>query len=144
VYFDHLKRILRSEEKNKETKEFSMPAPVQDLVSGLYFLRTLNFNRLLEGDMIHIPAFFDNEFYDFKVRYLGKVEVKTKFGTIKAIELSPVMPANKLFKGENPIRLWLSDDLNKIPVKVQANIFLGALELELKKFRGLKNDLIFN
>lgn len=143
VYFDHMKKTVRSEEKNQETKEFKIPDNVQDLISGYYFLRTINFNKLREGDTIRLAAFFDDEFYDFKVKYRGKGEVKTKFGTIKAIQITPVMPPNQLFKDENSIRVWISDDLNKIPIKVEADMFVGAIELDLKKFKGLKHDLNF-
>ncbi len=143
VFFDHMKKTVRSEEKNQETKEFSIPSNVQDLISGYYYLRTLDFNKFHEGDTIAVKAFFDDEFYDFKVRYRGKGEVKTKFGKIKCIQVTPVMPPNKLFSGDNPIRVWISDDKNKIPVKVEADIFMGAIELELKKHRGLKNEIRF-
>lgn len=143
VFFDHLKRTVRSEEKNQETKEFSIPNNVQDLISGYYFLRTLNFNKFSDGDTIAVKAFFDDEFYDFKVRFRGREEVKTRFGKIKCIRVTPVMPPNQLFKDENSISVYISDDKNKIPIKVEADFFLGAIVLELKKHKGLKNDIHF-
>lgn len=143
VFFDHIKKTVRSEEKNQETKEFTIPANVQDLISGYYYLRTLDFNKFQEGDTIALHAFFDDEFYNFRVRYRGRGEVKTKFGKIKCIKITPVMPENQLFKGENSIRVWISDDDNKIPVKVEADIFIGAIELELKRHKGLKNEIRF-
>ncbi len=143
VFFDHLKKTVRSEEKNQETKEFTIPPNVQDLVSGYYYLRTMDFSKFHEGDTIKVNAFFDDEFYNFKVRYRGRGEVKTKFGKIKAIRITPVMPENQLFKGENAIQVWISDDENKIPVKVEADFFLGILELELKRHKGLKNPIHF-
>jgi hypothetical protein len=51
------------------------------------------------------------------------------------------MPDNKLFDGENSITCWLSDDANKIPVKIQAKMFIGHTGLELEAFRGLRNQL---
>jgi hypothetical protein len=143
VYFDHQNKIVRSKEKNQTLKEFTIPEHVQDLASGFYYLRTINFSKLQTGSIITIPAFFDKKFYDFKVRYIGKGEVKTKFGKIKAIQLTPIMPANQLFTDENAIKIWISDDLNKIPVKVEADMFVGGIELELKNFKGLKHPLNF-
>ena len=143
VYFNHQNKTIWSEEKSKPRKEFTITDQVQDLISGLYFLRTIDFNKLHKGSIIEIPVFFDDEFYEFKVRYLGKEEVKTKYGKIKSIQLTPLMPANQLFKDENAIRMWISDDLNKIPVKVEADLFVGSIELELKNFQGLKHTLNF-
>lgn len=141
VYFDHTNKIVRTEEKEQQAREFNIPDHVQDLISGFYYLRTIDFNQLHPGEIIAIPAFFDKTFYEFKVRYCGKGKVVTKFGKIEAIQLTPIMPANGLFKNENAIKLWISDDLNKIPVKVEADMFIGSIELELKKFKGLKHAL---
>jgi hypothetical protein len=53
------------------------------------------------------------------------------------------MPPNQLFKDENSISVYISDDKNKIPIKVEADFFLGAIVLELKKHKGLKNNIYF-
>jgi hypothetical protein len=143
VYFDHSNKRVSAEEKKKQRKEFTIPDQVQDLISSLYFLRTIDFTKLHIGDTLEIPVFFDDTFYAFKIRYLGKGEAKTKYGKIKAIQLTPLIPANELFKDENAIRMWISDDLSKIPVKVEAELFIGAIELELKSFQGLKHPLHF-
>ncbi|QHT66592.1 DUF3108 domain-containing protein [Rhodocytophaga rosea] len=145
VFFDHIRKTVRSEEKNQETKEFTIPSNVQDLVSGYYYLRTLDFNKYREGDTIAVSAFFDDEFYNFKVKFRGRGEVKTKFGKIKCLKITPIMPDNQLFKDENAIRIWISDDENKIPIKVESEFsFLpGVIEVELKRHKGLKNDIHF-
>jgi SHS2 domain-containing protein len=143
VFFNHEARTIRSEEVNQETKEFELRRNVQDLVSGYFFLRTIDFNQLRLGDIVQVDAFFDDDFYDFKVRYRGKGEVETNWGKIRCLLLNPVMPANQLFKGENSIRVWVSDDENKIPVKVEADMFVGAVELDLKKHNNLRHPLKF-
>lgn len=144
VFFNHEAGKIRSEEVNNETKEFELPRNVQDLVSGYFYLRTIDFNQLKPGDLVEVDAFFDDDFYDFKVRYRGKGEVDTKFGKIRCLLLNPVMPANKLFKGDNSIRVWVSDDENKIPIKVEADMFVGAVELDLKKHKNLKHPPKFH
>ena len=139
VFFDQRQHTVKSEEKN-EVKEFKTPNNVQDIVSGYYFLRTVNFNKLHEGDTIKVHSFFDDELYDFKVRYRGRGEVDTKFGKIKAIQITPVMPPNQLFDGDSSIRVWISDDANKIPVKIEADMFVGKIEMDLKRHKGLKTE----
>ncbi len=68
------------------------------------------------------------------------MSIKTKFGKIRVIKLNPVMPNNKLFKGDDSVRIWVSDDDNKVPVKVEVDLWIGALEMDLKSFKGLRND----
>ena len=43
------------------------------------------------------------------------------------------MPENKLFGGDDPIRLFLSDDKNKIPLKVHASMFVGSVQVDILK-----------
>jgi hypothetical protein len=117
-----------------------IPHRFQDLISGYYYLRTIDFNQLRPNDVVAVDAFFDDEYYDFKVRYRGKGEVDTKWGKLRCILLNPIMPANQLFKGENSIKVWLSDDQNKMPVKVEAEMFVGAVELDLKKYKNVRHE----
>ena len=54
------------------------------------------------------------------------------------------MPSNGLFDGENAIKLWLSDDRNRVALKIQAEMFVGAVEIDLKHYQGLRNPMCFN
>jgi len=140
VMFDHYKDLAVVEDK-KETNTFKVPDNVQDIVSGVYYLRTLNYDKRKIGEVIKIQGFFDDEIFDFTVTYKGKETVETKAGDIKAIKLVPKMPKNKLFDGEDAVTIYLSDDQNKIPVLIQAEMFVGAVKINLNKYKGLKNRL---
>ncbi|MTI21056.1 DUF3108 domain-containing protein [Fulvivirga sp. RKSG066] len=129
VTYDNKKETWRPAEK------FKVPNNVQDMVSGYYYLRTLNFDTLQVGDIIKVDAFFDDEIYDFNIRYVGKDVLKTKLGKINSLILSPIMPENSLFDGENSIKVWISDDLNKVPLKIKAEMFVGAVEIEIMEYR---------
>jgi len=136
--------VFKLDKQTKELKEtlyYAIPNNAQDIVSGYYYLRTLDFNIIPRGKVIKVDAFFDEEVYDFQVKYLGKDVVKTKFGKFNAIVLSPVMPKNKIFRGKNPIKVWLSDDRNKIPIKVKAAMFVGAVEIDIIDYENVKHPL---
>ncbi len=140
INFDQLERraLLNKLDKHtselKEVEEFEVPKNVQDMVSGYYFLRTLDFTRLKKGQVIKVDAFFDGETYNFKIRFLGREEVKTKIGNKTAVVLQPIMPENKVFSGEDPITVWISDDEHKIPLRIRANMFIGGVEVDIKEY----------
>ncbi|MFN3404197.1 MAG: DUF3108 domain-containing protein [Cytophagaceae bacterium] len=145
--YDYQGKVVNVERETKDQKKaekYEISDHVQDIVSGYYYLRLIDYDRLKVDDTITIDAFFEDKMYDFSVRYLGKSKVSTKFGNIQAIKLSPVMPDNELFKGGNSIRMYLSDDKNRIPLKVEAEMFVGAVEVDLKKYQGLKYPLNFS
>ena len=147
VDFDHQSRqavttILDKQTKEpRETMKAVVPDNVQDMVSGYYFLRTLDFSKIEKGTVIQLDAFFDEEQYDFNVRYLGKESLRTKLGKFNTIVLQPIMPDNKLFAGKDAIRVWLSDDSNKIPLKIKAKLVVGAVEIDIKRISGARNGV---
>jgi hypothetical protein len=51
------------------------------------------------------------------------------------------MEKDKLFEEDNTLKIWLSDDLNKVPLKFQAKIYVGYLSVELKKAENLKHPM---
>ncbi|MDX1628774.1 MAG: DUF3108 domain-containing protein, partial [Fulvivirga sp.] len=128
--FDNKKQAWRPVER------FDVPANVQDMVSGYYYLRTFDFNKIKIGDIIKIDAFFDDTIYDFKIRYQGKDVVKTKIGDINALVLAPIMPENSLFEGEDAIKVWISNDRNKVPLKIKAEMFVGAVEIDIVSYKS--------
>jgi len=56
-------------------------------------------------------------------------------GHYDALVMSPVMPDNKMFDGENSIKVWLSDDQYKIPLKIKAKMFVGAVEVDIIEYQ---------
>ena len=53
------------------------------------------------------------------------------------------MEKNGLFEDGNSIRFWLSDDKNKIPVRIEADMFVGKVAVDLKDYKGLKYPIEF-
>ncbi|GAB3991056.1 DUF3108 domain-containing protein [Spirosoma daeguense] len=142
VTFNHETNTAKSEEKT-EKDIFKVPDNVHDLISGYYFLRTIDLERLNSGQVIEVPAFYDEKVYNMKIRYRGKTTIKTKHGKINVFKLNPVLPPNKLFKEEESIRIFVSDDPNKVPVKVEVDLWVGSMVMDLKHNSGLKHPLRF-
>jgi hypothetical protein len=127
-------------DRGAEEFHFKVPNPVEDVVSGFYAIRRIDFEKMKKGDTLIFNTFVDKENYKFKIRYMGKGMVSTDAGKFKAIKLVPIMPPNKLFKGEESLKFWISDDKNKIPLLAEAHLFVGSVKLELNTFKGLKHS----
>jgi hypothetical protein len=140
ITFNHATNTVKAEERT-ERDVFHVPDNVHDLISGYYFLRTIDFTHLANGQVLEVPAFYDDMVYNMKVRYRGRQVLKTKQGKINVIRLHPVLPSNKLFKEEESIRIFVSDDINKIPVKVEVDLWVGSMVMDLRQNSGLKQDL---
>lgn len=144
VNFDHLRDLAEVHEQKKDREKrttVKILNNAQDMVSGFYFLRTLNYERLKPGDVLKVPGFLEGDSYVLEVTFRGREITETKAGAIRTIKLTPKMPANKLFRGENAISVYLSDDKNKIPVLFQAELFVGSIKVDMYKAEGLKSRL---
>ncbi len=146
VEFDHYKdsAIVSRIDKDRPIEYFKTPRQPQDLISGYYYIRTLDYTKIPEGQIITLDAFYDKKTYDFKIKFLGREVVKTKLGHINALVFAPIMPKNDLFEeGNETIKVWLSDDTNKIPIKIWAKMFVGGVEIDLTEVDNLRNPLSF-
>ena len=148
VKFDHQTEMIEVKVINQKTGEFKDPEyyyhpeqVVYDMFGGMLYFRTIDFDKLSEGDTLKLDAFFEDTFYNFNTIYVGKEEIKTKVGKFRSLVLMPVMPDNDLFRGENAIKFWISDDKNKIPLKVEAEMFIGSAGVEIISFSGLRNPV---
>ena len=141
--FNHAANTVKAEERT-EKDLFNVPDNVHDVVSGYFFLRTVDFAKLAVGTVIEMPAFYDDAVYNVKVRYRGKEVVRTKFGKINTIKISPVLATNGFFKGEDAVLVWVSDDLNKIPLKIEVELAIGSIAMDIKSYSGLKQPLKIN
>jgi hypothetical protein len=125
----------------KEPQYYDAPRNVRDMIGGFLYLRTLDLSRTKPGDTLVIKGFFEDTFYSLPVIYRGKDVVKTKAGKFRAIKIVPVMPKNKVFDGENSVTAWFSDDRNRIPLKISAEMFIGSAGVELTSYSGLRNPV---
>jgi len=132
--------------KRKTEKYYKTTVGVQDMISSMYYIRNLDLSNLKINQELSINLFYDQVLNNFKLRYLGKEIINTKFGKIKTLKFKPFVETGRVFKGENSVTVWVSDDENKIPIKIKADLVVGSLKAELESFKGLKNafPIIFN
>lgn len=141
--FDHTRNLVKKEEKEK-VEVFNVPKYVQDVVSGYYYLRTVDFSGIGTGKTVKAPMFFDDELYNMSVKYVGDDYVKTRFGKIKVLKLNPVLPPNKLFQGEDAIRIFVSDDANRVPIRLEIDFSFGTISMEMVDFRNVRNQFVWS
>ncbi len=148
LYFDQDNDTIRRDYKKKNDKVnniryYPTVTKVHDMVSAYYYLRNIDFSKYSDGDKVAISAFIEDELYNVNIIYKGKEVVKTSLGKINAIKLVPEVPDNSLFEGKESIRFWVSDDKNHLPLKVEADMFVGAVEMDIVSKKGLKYPLNF-
>jgi hypothetical protein len=142
IDFDHeAGTALVHDKKHKTKATLKIEPSTQDMVSAFYHLRnTVDTKTLTVGDEFLLPMFFDKENYDFKLKFLGREVVETKFGDVAALKFRPYVQSGRVFKEEESLTVWISDDDNKIPLRMKAKLAVGSLTADLDAFKGLSHS----
>jgi hypothetical protein len=120
-----------------------VPEKTLDLASTFYYLRRIDYSRVKDGDVIFVNMYFADEIFPFQLRYRGKEALKTKFGKINCLKICPVVEAGRMFKTQDGLTIWFTDDGNFLPVLVRMDIrIVGSVILKLVKYENIVNQSI--
>jgi hypothetical protein len=132
--YDHDNKKLR----NKQG-ELAIPQYTQDIASAIYYLRNLDYATATVGKQIPVDVYLDNKVYNLNITYKGKETIKTDLGKIRCIKIKPKLVVDRVFKNTDGMTVWVSDDANHIPVRIETEIQVGSLKVDLIQHQGLKN-----
>jgi len=118
---------------------FKVPPCVQDVISAVYYARNIDFNKYKPEDKVPFTMFLDNQVYNLYIKYLGKERINTKYGTFNAIKFKPLLLKGTLFEGGEKMTVWVSDDLNHIPLRIETPIIVGTVKVDMMGYSNLRN-----
>jgi hypothetical protein len=120
-------------------QKYDVPTGVQDMVSAFYAARNLDLSNAKPGDEFTLPCFVDKELWPLKIRYTGKEVIKTDIGKYRALKFQPIVQKGRVFKKDEDLTVWISDDLNHIPLRAKANILIGSVKMDVTNAKNLAN-----
>ena len=142
IIFDHYNNTAKDLDQ-KKTRTYNVPDNVQDLLSSFYYARCVDTRNIAKGDVIPIDMFLDHEHYSFQLKYLGKEDMKSEWGKIRCKKFIPLVQEGRVFAEEEGLTLWVTDDANKIPIRLEAELAVGSIKMDLIEFRNNRHALEF-
>lgn len=141
--FDKNNTIAYSFTENSDQKfkidTLALPECTFDMLSAVYYVRNINYSQLSINDTVPVKMIIDNEVHRLYIRYLGKESIEDKSGRIfDCIKFSALLVEGTIFKGGEDMFVWVTEDKNKIPIKVTANILVGSIKTYFNKAENLK------
>jgi hypothetical protein len=115
-----------------------VPDNILDMVSSLFYIRRIDFTDFKIGDIVYVDTYFSDDLFPFYIIFKGREEIKTDAGTFNCIKFLPIVEPGRIFKENDDMLIWLSDDDNKIPVKISFDMVVGSFKCELESFKNLK------
>jgi hypothetical protein len=125
LVFDHAGRTVVRTLNNDPPQTFTIPDPVQDALSSLFYLRTMEDFTI--GKIHVIPVHDSDKNWSVEVQTLGREKVKTPAGKFNAIKVKTFPKYEGVFMNKGEIFIWLTDDSRKIPVLMKSTLSIGSI-----------------
>jgi hypothetical protein len=134
--FDQLENIATT-----KAGKYSIPPYVHDVVSAMFYVRTLDYSKRRAGEKIYLQNFFKDTTYQLAVKFLGFQQISVDAGKFNCVLVEPMIMEGGLFKSDGRIIIWMTNDERKIPVKVSTKVVIGSIDAELREYSGVNGPI---
>jgi hypothetical protein len=131
TFYQHKNKVATGKVK------MDVPANVQDMLSAFYYARTIDFSNAKIDQVFEMSCVVDGETWPLKIKYKGEEEVKIRKGKFKCLKFAPVLQEGRIWKNEEDLSVWITNDKNKIPLLAKTKILVGSIKMELSDYEGL-------
>ncbi len=118
---------------------FTIGKCTQDVLSAIFYARNIDYAKYKPGAQIPFKMFLDDKVYNLSIKYLGREKVETRWGSFNAFKISPALIAGTIFKGGDQMTVWIGEDGNRLPVRIESPIVVGSVKVDLVDATGLRN-----
>lgn len=122
-------------------QKFDVPSGIQDMVSAFYSARNLDLSNAQPGDLFTLNCFMDKEIWPLKIKFIGKEVISTDIGKCRCLRFRPIVQQGRVFKKEEDLNVWISDDQNHVVMRAQADIIIGSVKMDITAAKNLANPL---
>ncbi|MDY3318901.1 DUF3108 domain-containing protein [Riemerella anatipestifer] len=144
--FNHSNQTLILTDKktpSNGSKTLKSVKGIQDMLSAFYYLRSRDNSALKVGTSIKMNVWIDDEMFPFQLRIVGVETKRTKFGKVECLKIIPSVMSGRVFKDQEGVTMWVTNDTNHIPVELKAELAVGSLKASLDDYKNVKYNINF-
>lgn len=113
-----------------------------DVVSAIYAARNFNYTNIQKGKIFPVNAIFDKEIYHIGYKFLGEERKHIKdLGRINCLKFQVDLVVGDVFAGDQKLYVWVTNDMNHIPVFIESPIIVGSVKARVVHWKGLRNKV---
>mgnify|MGYP003652998526 CR=1 FL=1 len=142
-YYDYVEKKpvytfnVKENKVNTKKGEYKIFDNFQDMLSAFYYARGVSKDEMLKDSVIRLNIFMDEEEYEMGIKYVGNETIETKLGTIDCMVFIPTLQEGRIFKDEESMKIWISDDSNRALVKVETKVLVGTIKVVLNSVKNV-------
>lgn len=122
------------------TESLSIPAGTQDILSCLYYTRTVL--APTPGVSLKMNVYHDKKNRPVEVRVEGLEMLQGSWGKAETVKVRVIMPFHGLFMNKGDIHVWVTNDVRRTPVRMKAKVVLGSIVADLVE--GFSENAVSN
>ena len=110
-----------------------------DLPALFFCARNMDFDVVEPGKKYPMTFAIDDDIYTVYFIMHGREKIRVKgIGTVNTIRFAAKLLEGEVFKGEEDMTIWVTDDRNRVPVLFEAPLIVGVATGRLTGYEGLK------
>ena len=112
----------------------ALQGPTQDIVSAVYFLRTLD---LKPGNSFDLSISDSGRVYQVPARVVAeKKKMKSVLGKVSVVRLDvELFGEGRPVEGKGKMAIWITNDDRRVPIKARLSHEMGQLDITLKSIQ---------
>ncbi|MCG2793046.1 MAG: DUF3108 domain-containing protein [Weeksellaceae bacterium] len=135
--------LVDKKHTDRPAKTIKVPNDVQDILSCFYYLRSQSANNLKVGTVIKMSVWIDDELFPFQLKVVGTEKISTKFGKVNCLKIIPSVMSGRVFKEKEGVTMWVTNDQNRVPVLIKAELAVGSLKASIDGYSNVKYPIKF-
>lgn len=136
VRIDPASRTAFVDDPKIKEKQFTVEPCVLDVLSALFVTRV---RGVPEKEPLTLPVFDNGKAYSLRIRFLGRerLDLPPPLGNkVPTIVVEPLLlEGTGLFVKEGRLKIWLTDDDRRIPVRLRTKVPIGSVSGDLERYR---------
>jgi len=133
--------LVDKKHTDRPAKTVKVPNDVQDILSCFYYLRSVD--NLKVGSVLKMSVWIDDELFPFQLKVVGTEKITTKFGKVNCLKIIPSVVSGRVFKDKEGVTMWVTNDQNRVPVLIKAELAVGAIKASIDKYTNVKYPIKF-
>ncbi|HSD65816.1 MAG TPA: DUF3108 domain-containing protein, partial [Vicinamibacteria bacterium] len=135
VRIDPVSGRVAVEDRKVAERVFSLQPCVLDVLSALFVTRA---RGVSEREPLRLPVFDNGKSYVLEVRFRGRerVDLPEPLGRrVPTVVVEPILAEGTgLFVKKGRLRIWLTDDERRLPVRLRSRVAIGSVSADLESY----------
>ncbi|MDH6353846.1 hypothetical protein M2132_000163 [Dysgonomonas sp. PH5-45] len=128
--------------KLRFTKSFNANQCTYDMLSVVFYARSLDYSKMAKGTRSRINFLSGKTRQNMEIVYKGAETIKANDGRKYKCYKLVLITSDDAFKNQSEaMTIYISNDANRLPVRIDTGLKVGAIRVILKKVSGTRHPV---